>query len=95
MNLEFYQQVFEKKLNVKFCYNPSSGNRVFPCRRMDGWHTDMTKLVVHFWNSANAPKKGRLLWNNVFHRQSPRELNFPALKVVLPNERHMFGAAER
>jgi len=63
--------------------------------RTDVRHSDMTKLTVDFKNSANAPKKGRLLWNNVHHQQSCRELNFPALIVALPKDRHMFGAAER
>jgi hypothetical protein len=38
--------------NFRYHENPSSEGRVFPCRQRD-----MTKLIVAFRNSANAPKK--------------------------------------
>ena len=40
---------------MKFHENPSSGNRVVPCGRADR-QSDMTKLVVDFYNSANSRK---------------------------------------
>jgi hypothetical protein len=50
MKFEFFRQIFEKALNIKFNQNPSIGSRV-PCGQ-----TDMTKLIVAFRNFANAPK---------------------------------------
>jgi hypothetical protein len=50
MKLEFSQQIFEKKLNIKFHQNPSSGSRVVSCGRMD-W----TKLIVAFHNVLENP----------------------------------------
>jgi len=38
--------------------NPSSGIRVFPSGRTQR-QTDMTKIIVDFRNSANAPKNGK------------------------------------
>jgi len=35
MKLEFSRQVFEKKSNIKFHENPSSGSQVVPCGRTD------------------------------------------------------------
>jgi len=35
MKLEFYLQIFERSLYIKFHENPSSGSRVAPCRRTD------------------------------------------------------------
>jgi len=49
---------FRKYLNIKFHENSSSGSRVVPCGRAGGRtdrQTDMTKLIVAFRNSANAP----------------------------------------
>jgi len=57
MELEFYLQIFEEMLNIKFHENPSSGSRVVSCVRTDG-RSDMTKLIVAFRNFANAPKTG-------------------------------------
>jgi len=51
MRLEFSGQIFEKYSNIKFHENPSIGSRVDPCGQMD-----MTKLIVVFRNSENAPK---------------------------------------
>ena len=45
----------EKNSNTKFHGNPSSGSRVFPCRRTDGW-TDMTVQILAFLNFSNALK---------------------------------------
>jgi hypothetical protein len=55
MKLDFSRQIFKKSSNIQFHQNPSSGSRVVPCRQTDGW-TDMTKRIVAFRNSANAPK---------------------------------------
>jgi hypothetical protein len=41
--------------NIKFRENPTGESRVIPCGR-----TDMTKLIVAFRNTANAPKNGAL-----------------------------------
>ena len=51
IKLKFSRQIFAKSSNIKFTQNPSSLNRVVPCRR-----TDMTELIVAFRNFANAPK---------------------------------------
>jgi len=51
-----FVNIFLKKYSyIKFHINPSSGSRVVPCGEKDG-RTDMTKLIVAFRNSANAPK---------------------------------------
>ena len=55
MKLEFSEQIFEKYSNVKFHENPSCGSRVL-CGQ-----TDMTKLIVAFRKSANAPKNIKIL----------------------------------
>jgi hypothetical protein len=52
MKVELSLQIFEKSLNVKFDENPSSGSRVFPRGRTDGW-TNMIMLIVVFRNFAN------------------------------------------
>jgi len=52
------RQTFEKYSNINFHKNPSSGDEMF---HADGW-TDMTKLIVAFRTSANAPK------SEIFHR---------------------------
>ena len=53
---EFSQQIIEKSSNIKFKKNPSSGNRVVPCRWTDR-QTEMIKIIVTFCNFANMPKK--------------------------------------
>jgi len=55
MKLELSRQIFEICSNIKFHEKPSSGSRVVPCGQMGG-PTDMTKLIVAFRDSANAPK---------------------------------------
>ena len=52
MKFEFYQQIFEKYTNVKFCENCSVGSE----SRVDG-QTDMTKRKVVCGNFVNTPKK--------------------------------------
>ena len=59
MKYEFYGQIFEKSSNIKFRENPSSRSRVVPCGR-----TEKMKLIVHFHNFTNGPKK-KLLGRNV------------------------------
>jgi hypothetical protein len=51
MKPKFSWQVLEKKSNIKFQENPSSGSRVVPYGR-----TDMTELTVALRNFVNAPK---------------------------------------
>jgi hypothetical protein len=51
MKLELNRQIFDKSSNIKFNRNLSSWSRVVPYRR-----TDMTKVIVAFSSSANAPK---------------------------------------
>jgi len=56
MALESSRQIFEKKCsNIEFHENPSSVRRVVPCGWTDG-QTDMTKLIVAFYNFENATK---------------------------------------
>jgi len=55
VKLEFSEQVFEKYSNVKFHENPSGVSRVL-CAQ-----TDMTKLIISFRTSANAPKNIKIL----------------------------------
>ena len=50
MKLKVSLQIFEKKTNIKFNRNPSSGSRVVP----DG-QTDI-KLIIAFRDFGNAPK---------------------------------------
>jgi hypothetical protein len=40
MELEFFRQIFEKSLNIKFNQNPSSGSRVASCGQTDGHETN-------------------------------------------------------
>ena len=53
MKTEFSRQIFEKYSNIKFRENSSVGAQLF---HADG-QADMTKLIIAFRNSANAPKK--------------------------------------
>jgi hypothetical protein len=56
-------QIFEKYSNIKFRENPSNGNQVVPCGWMEAQtdrHTNITELIVAFYNVANAPKIGYL-----------------------------------
>ena len=57
MNLEYFRQILENS-DIKFHQNPSSNCRVL-CgltkERTDG-RTDMTKLILHCRNFANASK---------------------------------------
>jgi hypothetical protein len=57
MTLEMSERIFEIKSNVTLQENPSIGNRVIPCGRMDGRQevqTEMTKLIVAFRNFEKA-----------------------------------------
>ena len=53
MKLEFSGQIFGNYSNIKFLENPSSGNRVVPCKKTDR-HDE---AIGRFCNSANARKK--------------------------------------
>jgi hypothetical protein len=56
MKLEFSRHIFEKCSNIKFYKIRSVGAELFHVdRQMDG-RTDMTKLIVAFYNFAKAPK---------------------------------------
>ena len=52
MELKFYEQIFEKSLNIKFIKIRPLWYELF---HADG-QTDMTKVIVAFRNFANAPK---------------------------------------
>jgi hypothetical protein len=61
MKFEFFRYALEKKLNVKFDENPSSGSRVVPSENPEGrtdGRIDMTKPLTAFRDLANAPKNG-------------------------------------
>jgi len=59
MKLTFSWQIFEKYSNIKIHENPKIRAESF---HGDG-RTDMTKKIVSFRNSANAPKIKLLLHN--------------------------------
>jgi len=52
MKIPFSRQIFEKHSNIEFMKIHPVGAELF---HADG-QTDMTKLIVAFYNSANAPK---------------------------------------
>jgi hypothetical protein len=66
MKLEFYRQMFEKYLNIKFRENSSSGSRVVTRGQTDG-PKDKTKLIVSFRNFANGLKREFLINVIEFH----------------------------
>jgi len=47
MKLEFSRQIFEKKLNIKFYKNPSSGSRDVPSGWTDGQRYFYFHVTVH------------------------------------------------
>jgi len=51
MKVEFSQQMFEKRSNIKFCENSSSGSRVVPCGRTDR-HDKANCLFSQFYELA-------------------------------------------
>jgi hypothetical protein len=57
-NLNLFDRLSKEYTNIKCHKNPSSRSRVVPYGRADG-QTDVTKLLVAFHNSANAPKNGQ------------------------------------
>jgi len=67
--LEFSRQIFPKYSNTRFHENSSSGSRVIPCGRTDGW-ADMKTLTVVFRSLRTRLKTG-------FERtKSNKEANF-------------------
>ena len=67
MKLKLSQQIFEKRANIKFNKNPSSGSRIVVRGRAggqtDGEQTDKMKLVVAFYaKKSNKNYKGDLYW---------------------------------
>ena len=55
---EFSREIFEESSNIKFHGDKSSGSRTVSMRTnvQRDRKTDLTKLMVIFRNSANAPK---------------------------------------
>jgi hypothetical protein len=51
----FFSTAFAKYSYFEFHGNPSSGRRVVPCGRTEGW-TDTIKLIVAFRNFVNTSK---------------------------------------
>jgi hypothetical protein len=63
----FSRHICEKYSNIKLHENPYDGSRALPRGRTDR-QTDMTKLIVTFWDSANAPENYSFqLWNLLEH----------------------------
>jgi len=56
VQLEFFQQLFEKYSSIKFDENPSSASRVVPCGRTDR-QMDERDETVTFRYFAQAPPK--------------------------------------
>jgi hypothetical protein len=56
MNLQFYQQIFEKYPNIKCHENPSVGSRIVPCGRTDGYDEANSRFSP-FCVSALKPSK--------------------------------------
>ena len=54
-NLSFSRQIFEKSSDIKFHENPSSGSRVVPCGRTDGYDEGNSRF------SQFCPKNGRMM----------------------------------
>ena len=84
MKLEFSRQIFEKYSNIKFHENLTSGSRVVPRGR-----TDMTKFMVAFPNSANAPKNFHIIaspgWS--FSKKNRQMRNTSSGGIVLAVEK--------
>jgi hypothetical protein len=59
MKFQFSRQSCEEYSSIEFHENPSIGSVVVPCGKKDG-QSDMTKLIVAFRNSANAPENSAL-----------------------------------
>jgi hypothetical protein len=55
IQFDFSRKIFQKYTNTKFHENPFSGSRDVSSGR-----SDTTKLIVAFWNFANAPPQKRL-----------------------------------
>jgi len=56
MKPEISRQILKKLSNVRLQDSPSSGSRVVPCAKADGWMTpDTSKLMVTFRNSGHQP----------------------------------------
>ena len=93
VKLEFSRQIFEKDSDLKFHQNPSSGSRVFPCERTDG-RTDMTKLIVAFRNSTNAPKNHTNPMSNkrkLYNKEIKAKMNNLTEKNVLQQQQQLFA----
>jgi hypothetical protein len=62
MKLEFSRQLFDKRSNTIFLYNPPTRSRVVLCGRPDR----QTKLIIVFPYFANAPKNCTFCPRRVF-----------------------------
>ena len=88
MKLEFSWQIFHK-----FHENPSFRSQVVPWR-LKGGQTDMTKLIVPFHNSANAPKKESVSFSVAKHRRNritKRERRWKTNSFGLENHLPLFA----
>jgi hypothetical protein len=70
MKFNFSQKIFGKVSSIKFNKNPSSESRVVPCGR-----TDITKLIVAFCNTENAPKETKTNLKYIWILSSHRAVN--------------------
>jgi len=61
MKLQLPGRIFEKYSNIKFHGHPSTGGRVVLRGRTERQTADITKLILAFRNSANAPKNEELI----------------------------------
>ena len=81
MRLEFSRQIFERKVNINFYQNPSSGGRVVLCGQTDG-HNEANSRFSQFCERAEKVEN----WNsNIFKRLpkfSLREWKRSEMKVV-------------
>ena len=79
MKLEFSGQIFQRRSNIKFYQNTSSGSRVVPCRRTDG--------LVAFGNCLNAPGKVKLSHNKSWRLRGGMERCAANLNLIFGTTR--------
>ena len=63
MELESCRQIFEKYSSIELNENSFTGRQDVPCGRKErqtDWQTDITKLIVTFWNFVNVPQNHSL-----------------------------------
>ena len=82
MTLEYSGRNFENPSDIKFLQNPSCGSRVVLCGQADG-RKYMTKLIVAFRSSVNAPKiRYTVMWLTVKTRQKCPHLISATLATI-------------